>query len=48
MKMQISVILVKKNIESKYLKDKKNPKVRRHCHHTGQYKDAAHSICNLK
>ena len=38
----------KKNIESKYLKDKKNPKVRRHCHHTGQYKDAAHSICNLK
>ena len=23
-------------------------KVRDHCHHTGKYRDAAHSICNLK
>ena len=22
--------------------------VRDHCHYTGEYKDAAHSICNLK
>ena len=30
------------------MKDKKYRKARDHCHYTGQYRDAAHSICNLK
>ena len=31
------------------MKDKKYRKVSdHHCHHTGEYRDAAHSICNLK
>ena len=34
--------------ESKYLKDKKYRTVRDHCHYTGKYKGAAHSMCNLK
>ena len=28
--------------------DKKNYKVRDHCHYTGKYRGAAHNICNLK
>ena len=28
--------------------DKKNYKVRDHCHYTGQYRSAAHNICNLR
>ena len=28
--------------------DKKNYKVRDHCHYTGKYRDAAHNICNLR
>ena len=31
-----------------YLKDKKYCKVRDHCHYIGEYRCAAHSICNLK
>ena len=27
---------------------KKHPKVRNHCHYTGNYRDAAHNICNLR
>ena len=30
------------------MKDKKYCKVRDYCHYTGEYRDAAHSICNLK
>ena len=28
--------------------DKKQQKVRDHCHYTGKYKSAAHNICNLR
>ena len=46
--MQKSLVFVKKNFENKYLKDKKYCKVRVHCHYTGEYIDAAYSICGLK
>ena len=38
----------KEKFENKYLKDKKHGKVRDHCHYTGGYRGAVHSICNLK
>ena len=46
--MQKSVIFVKEKFKNKYLIDKKYHKVRDHCHYTREYRDAAHSICNLK
>ena len=30
------------------MKNKKNLKVRDHCHYAGEYRAAVHSICNLK
>ena len=45
--VQICYICTEK-FENKYLKDKKYSKVRGHCHYTGEYRGAAHSICNLK
>ena len=52
MEIQKSVIFVKNNIcqkifvENKYLKDKKYPRVRYHCHYIGEHRGAKHSICN--
>ena len=40
--------ICKEKFENEYLKDKKYCKVRDHCHYTGEYRDAANSICNLK
>ena len=40
--------ICKKKIENKYLKDKKYGKVRGNCHYTGEYREAPHSIYNLK
>ena len=37
-----------KRILKKFAKDKNDRKVRDHCHYTGKYRSAAHSICNLK
>ena len=42
------VYICKEKSENKYVKDKKHRKFRDHCHYTGKYKGAAHSICNLK
>ena len=39
--------LLKKKIV-KFTKNKSYGKVRDHCHYTGKYGGAAHSICNLK
>ena len=30
------------------MKDKKYCQVRDHCHYTGEYRSATHTICNLK
>ena len=38
----------KEKFENKYLKDRKYRKVRDHCHYTGEYREAAHRIHNLK
>ena len=40
--------LCKEKFENNYLKDKKYRKVRDHCHYTGEYRSAEHSICKLK
>ena len=40
--------ICKEKIENTYMKYKKYRKVRDHCHYTGKYRGAAHSISNLK
>ena len=40
--------IFKENFENKYLKKKIYRKVRDHCLYTGEYRGAAHRICNLK
>ena len=39
--------ICKKENADKYTKDKKQSKVRDHCHYTGECRDAAHGICSL-
>ena len=48
MKNAKTCYICKEKFEYKYLKDKKYRKVRHYCHYTREYRDAAHSICNLK
>ena len=40
--------IFKETFANEYLKDKKYRKIRDHCYHTGEYRGAANSICNLK
>ena len=40
--------ICKEKFENKYLIDKKYPKVTDHFYYTGEYRGAAHIICNLK
>ena len=48
MKMQKSVIFVKKNLKKNIWKIKNYREVSDHCHYTASYRGAAHNICNLK
>ena len=40
--------ICKEKLENEYFKDKKYHKVRDHCHYSGEYRGAVHSICILK
>ena len=40
--------ICKEKFEHKYVKDKKHCKNRDHCHYTGEYRGAPHSIYNSK
>ena len=48
MKIQNSVIFVKKNFKINIWNIKKYPNVRDHCRYIEESRGAAHSICNLK
>ena len=43
-----SCYICHEKFEDKNAKDKSNHKVRDYCHYTGEYRSAAHSICNLR
>ena len=43
-----SFVIFLKQIEDKHAKDQNYCNVRDHCYYTGEYRDAAHRICNLK
>ena len=47
MKREISATFAK-TLEHKYTSDKDYRKNKDHCHYTGKYSGAAHSICNLE
>ena len=40
--------ICKKRFSKQFAKDKNYRKVRDHCHFTGKYRSAAHSICNIR
>ena len=40
--------IFKEKFENRCVKDKKYHKVRSICHYIGEYRSAAHSVCNLK
>ena len=40
--------ICQEKFENKYSKEKKYHKVRNHYHYIGEYRRAAHSLCNLK
>ena len=42
---QKNMLYMQKSI---YNNNKKQQKVRDHCHYTGKYRGAAHNICNLR
>ena len=46
--MEKYVTFVEKRFIQKLNKDKRQCKVRNHCHYASRYRGAAHSICNLK
>ena len=48
MEMQKSVLFVNKNLKIKCERQKKYHKNIDHCYYAGEYRGAAHSICNLK
>ena len=48
MKMQKSPMFVEKSLKIMIKKDKKYCKTKEHCHYTGEYWGAFHSICNSK
>ena len=42
------ICYIYKKIGNECVKDNKYYKIRDYCHYTGEYRGAAHSICNLK